>query len=175
MSRSIFDPAGGNAERSGSTYTPPDNDQISQLPQAMVNPPTEAGTGTVDFQPIADMPAVEVSAENDGKLLIIQMTGKLHASDYEHFVPLVEQAILKHGKVRVLMQMHNFHGWDAGALWEDVKFDALHFNDIERLAIVGEKTWEKWMEVFCKPFTTASIRYFPSEQAAAARTWITAT
>ena len=102
------------------------------------------------------------------------MTGKLHKKDYQHFVPIVEQAVQKHGKVRILVQMHNFQGWDGGALWEDVKFDLKYFNDIERLAIVGETAWEKWMATFCKPFTTASIRYFPSEQAAEARAWITA-
>ena len=60
------------------------------------------------------------------------------------------------------------------SLWEEVKFDVKHFNDIERVAIVGETTWEKWMAMFCKPFTTAKIRYFPVEQAAEARTWIMA-
>jgi len=30
--------------------------------------------------------------------------------------------------------MTGFHGWDAGALWEDIKFDIKHFGDIERLA-----------------------------------------
>lgn len=60
------------------------------------------------------------------------------------------------------------------ALWEDVKFDVKHFNDIERLAIVGESAWEKWMAAFCKPFTTAKIRYFPAEQLAEARAWIVA-
>ena len=114
-----------------------------------------------------------MSSENDGKLLVIRMTGKLHTSDYHHFVPVVEQAVQKHGKVRMLVEMHKFHGWDAGAIWEDVKFDVKHFHDIERLAIVGEKTWEKWMVAFCKPFTTATIRYFPSEQEAEARAWIT--
>lgn len=115
-----------------------------------------------------------MSVENDGKLLVIRMTGKLHKDDYQHFVLIVEKAVQKNRKVRMLVQMHSFHGWDAGALWEDVKFDLQHFNHIERLAVVGEKIWEKWMATFCKLFTTATIRYFPSEQAAEARGWITA-
>jgi hypothetical protein len=32
--------------------------------------------------------------------------------------------------------------------------------------------WEKGMSVFCKPFTTAKIRYFDKAQAADARTWL---
>jgi hypothetical protein len=54
--------------------------------------------------------------------------------------------------------MTDFHDWKAGALWQDIKFDLKHCTDIERLAMVGDKTWEKGMSVFCKPFTTAPRR-----------------
>jgi hypothetical protein len=36
--------------------------------------------------------------------------------------------------------MTGFHGWEAGALWEDIKFDLKHYADIERLAMIcGQK------------------------------------
>ena len=60
----------------------------------------------------------------------------------------------------------------AGALWDDIKFDLKHFADIERLAIVGEKAWEKGMSVFCRPFTAASIRYFDRAAVEEARGWL---
>jgi SpoIIAA-like len=68
--------------------------------------------------------------------------------------------------------MTGFHGWEAGALWEDVKFDIKHFADIERLAMVGDKKWQHGMAAFCKPFTKATIRYFDHAEAAEARTWL---
>lgn len=117
--------------------------------------------------------AIELREENDGKLAIIGLSGKLHKSDYEHFVPELERLIRQHGKVRILMNMHDFHGWDAGALWADLKFDVKHFKDIERLAMVGETKWEHGMAAFCKPFTTAKIRYFDRDQADEARLWVT--
>ncbi len=119
-------------------------------------------------------PGIEISEENEGRLLIVKLIGKLHKDDYRHFLPVVQKAIGRYGKVRMLVQMLDFHGWDAGALWEDIKFDVKHFNDIERLAMVGERTWEKWMVICCKPFTTAKMRYFPVEELAEARTWIMA-
>jgi len=131
-------------------------------------------TGTVDFHPVTEKPSIEVSTEANGKLIVVHIGGKLHTEDYQHFVPTVEKSIQEHGTVRMLVQMHNFHGWDAGALWQDIKFDARHFDQIERLALVGETTWEKWMAAFCKPFTTASVRYFASDQLKAARDWIIA-
>ena len=90
-----------------------------------------------------------------GKLLHVKVTGKLTKETYEAFAPVVDQQIGEHGKLRILFEMHDFHGWTAGALWEDMKFDFKHWKDIERLAIVGESKWEEGMSTFCKPFTAA--------------------
>lgn len=116
--------------------------------------------------------AVRLNEEFDGKVLHVEAEGKLTRADYEQFVPRVEELIRKHGKIRVLFRMKDFHGWTAGALWEDIKFDLKHFRDIERLALVGDKAWEKGMAVFCRPFTTASIRYFDVSEEEKAREWI---
>jgi hypothetical protein len=89
-------------------------------------------------------------------------------------VPAIEDAMKQHGKVRILFEMRDFHGWTAGALWQDLKFEFKHWRDIERLAMVGDSKWEKGMATFCKPFTTAKIKYFDVSQKAEAQAWITA-
>ena len=107
-----------------------------------------------------------------GKALHVKVTGKLTKAAYEAFAPVVDEQIQQHGKVRILFEMHDFHGWTAGALWEDLKFDFKHWKDIERLAIVGESKWEAGMAVFCKPFTAATIQYFDHVKLDEAKTWI---
>ena len=118
---------------------------------------------------------VELREEEGGKVSVIQLSGKLTREDYGQFIPEVERLIKEHGKISMLVSMHDFHGWTAGALWEDIKFDVRHFRDIERLAMVGEKKWEKGMAVFCKPFTSAKVRYFDQSQAAEALEWVKGT
>lgn len=108
-----------------------------------------------------------------GNLIEVTLTGKLTKEFYQQFVPLVEKQIAEHGKLRLLVVLHDFHGWTAGALWEDIKFDMKHARDIERLAIVGESKWEQGMATFCKPFTSATIKYFNHTKIDEARTWIT--
>ena len=108
----------------------------------------------------------------EGKILVVQATGKLSKADYEEFVPETERLIKQFGKIRVLFEMHDFHGWEIAGVWEDMKFDLKHFRDIERLAIVGEKAWEHGMTVFCRPFTTAKLRYFDSSKAEDATNWV---
>jgi hypothetical protein len=118
--------------------------------------------------------SVELHEDGGGKVLVIKLTGKLTKEDYEHFVPKVEGLIKEHGKLRILVQMHDFQGWAGGALWQDIKFDLKNFRHIERLALVGEKSWEHGMAVFCKPFTTATIRYFDRSEIEQAEAWIRA-
>jgi hypothetical protein len=115
---------------------------------------------------------VELQNEAAGDVLVVRLTGKLISSDYAQLTRDLERRISEKGKIRMLVEMHDFHGWTAGALWEDLKFDVKHFNDIERLALVGEKKWEHGMAVFCKPFTTAKVRYFDRSEMAAAEEWI---
>jgi hypothetical protein len=104
--------------------------------------------------------------------LEIDLSGKLAKEDYMVLRPRFEELLKDHGKVRLLVRMHDFHGWTAGGLWEDLKFDAKHFNDIERIAFVGDKKWEETMSTFCKPFTTAKTRFFYEDQLEAARSWL---
>ena len=116
--------------------------------------------------------AMTINETNGGKVLEVSVSGKLVKGDYERFVPVVERLVKQHGKIRMLVQMHDFHSATAGALWEDTKFAVHHFGDIKRLAVVGEKKWQHGMVVFCKPFTDAEVRYFDHTAMSDARSWL---
>jgi hypothetical protein len=116
--------------------------------------------------------AVELQERQNGKVVVVPVSGKLERADYDRLVPEFERLVQQHGKIRVLLETHDFHGWTAGALWEDIKVNVKHFKDIERLAVVGEKKWEKGMTTFCKPFTTATIRFFEHDHAEEAYAWV---
>ena len=118
--------------------------------------------------------ATQMTEKNEGRVLEIVVSGKLAHGDYEQFVPTFERLVKQHGKIRILFEMVDFHGWQLAALWDDVKFDLRHFSEIERLAMVGETRWEQGMSGFCRPFTTATIRYFDRSMIAEARSWIEA-
>lgn len=115
---------------------------------------------------------IEQLPQSSDKALGFKMSGKLHDEDYKKFVPMIDNAIAKDGKVRLLALFHDFHGWDMHALWDDIKFSTTHCTKIERIALVGEKNWEKWMAMVCKPFTMAKVRYFDVSQQDAAWAWL---
>jgi hypothetical protein len=105
-------------------------------------------------------------------VLGFKLSGKLHDEDYKRFVPAIDVALAKGQKVRLLAQFHDFKGWDLHALWDDIKFSTTHCTKIERIALVGEKTWEAWMAKVCKPFTMAKIKYFDAADIKSAWEWL---
>lgn len=115
---------------------------------------------------------IETLSRGSEKILGFKLSGKLHDEDYKTFVPAIDAAVAKHGKIRLLAQMHDFHGWDAHALWDDIKFSTTHCTEVERIALVGEKSWEKWMAGVCKPFTMAKIKYFDAGEIDQAWKWL---
>lgn len=115
--------------------------------------------------------SLELTTRRGGDVLEVEVSGKLERADYERFVPRAEESIAAHGAVRVLLVMRDFHGWTAGALWEDLKFDLKHFADVERLALVGEERWQKGMAAFTRPFTRAEVRWFDLARLQEAREW----
>jgi len=100
-----------------------------------------------------------------------KLSGTLHDTDYKTFVPLIDAAAAT-GKVRLLAQFHDFHGWDMHALWDDLQFSTTHCTKFDRIALVGDKAWEKWMAKICAPFTMAKIRYFDAAAVDAAWAWL---
>jgi hypothetical protein len=110
------------------------------------------------FEVNVELFMIQTLNKTQDKVLGFKLSGKLHDADYKQFVPVVEDAVKKHGKVRLLTQFEDFHGWDMHALWDDIKFATEQCSHIERIALVGEKTWEQWMARICKPFTMAQVR-----------------
>jgi hypothetical protein len=115
---------------------------------------------------------IEKLPESTAKILGFKMSGKLHDADYKVLVPLVETAIKAQGKVRLLAQFEDFHGWDLHAMWDDTRFATQHCADVERIALVGDKKWEEWMAKICKPFTLAKLRYFDVKEIESAWQWL---
>jgi hypothetical protein len=115
---------------------------------------------------------IQVEKAPAGTIITLKFREKLDKGDYDEFVPMIESQIEHGSPIRMVVELHDFQGWTAGALWEDTKFAARHFNDIERLAVVGEARWETGVTVFVKPFTSADVRYFMVDAREKAREWV---
>lgn len=115
---------------------------------------------------------VTMLEQGDRKTLAITMRGKLTKADYDTFIPQIETLYEREGKLNFLIKLEDFKGIEIGALWQDIKFDVKHFDDVERLAIVGEDGWMRWMTELSRPFTSAEVRYFEPDRSEEALDWV---
>jgi hypothetical protein len=116
--------------------------------------------------------AIKLNELNDGKILEVTVSGKLTEEDYQRFIPEFERMARQHRKISMLFEMSEFDGWEVKAAWEDLKLGVKHRHDIERIAMVGEKKWQRWMAEFSKPFTAAEVRYFDKAESERAVAWL---
>jgi len=115
---------------------------------------------------------VEMMNESSGNVVGFKAAGVIEPADYEYLVPKFEELIRQHGSMRVLMDMHEFKSEAPAAWWADIKFGHEFHNKIEKIAIVGDKRWEKWMTAFCAPFYTREAKYFRTDEMATAWSWL---
>jgi len=115
---------------------------------------------------------MKVEGETEPRVIRATVTGQLHESDYHRLTPQIEQLLERHAGVRMLVQLSGFEGWSAGAAWEDAKLGFQHYSDFERLAVVGDKSWEEWMTRLSQPFTVADVRFFEPPEIEKAMAWV---
>ena len=103
----------------------------------------------------------------------------LGIKDYEKIHTFIHNIINTGKKVRWYFEMDDGSISNSTGFWEDgiieidygnMKFT--HSDDIETIAIVGDKKWEKCMLSIMKPFTKANLRYFELSEKEKAKEWI---
>jgi hypothetical protein len=108
----------------------------------------------------------------DARSIEVTVQDTLTVEDYQRFRELTDERIEQYGRVNLLVVVKDFSGWTPAALWEDLKFDVAHYNDVARLAIVGEGMSQSWMATVSKPFTSAEVHYYALSDIDAARRWV---
>lgn len=110
---------------------------------------------------------------SDGNALAVRASGKLTHKDYQQFLPQLEEQIKELDSVCLLLELDDFSGWDLDAAKDDFKFGMAHLDKFERIAMVGDKTWEHWMAFMAKPFLlSGEVRYFDRENLQVAWDWL---
>ena len=105
-------------------------------------------------------------------IVVVKASGRLTVRDYTGFVPAFERLAKSRGALRVLLDLQEFRGWEAPALWEELKFDATHQGAFRRIAVIGDKRWKAWGTRLSKPFFRAEMRYFDRAAADEAWSWL---
>ncbi|RKS03411.1 STAS/SEC14 domain-containing protein [Flavobacterium sp. 102] len=103
----------------------------------------------------------------------------LGLKDYEKIHPFIHNIINTGNKVRWYFEMDDDSNSGSTGFWEDgvieINYGSMkftHSDDIEVIAIVGDKKWEKCMKSIMKPFKNAKVVYFEMAEKEKAKAWI---
>ena len=106
-------------------------------------------------------------------VLWVKVSGKLTKEEYADLVPSWEKMIASHGKLRLLFQMEpGFTGWEPMAAWDDVKFSLSHQNELERVAMVGDKKWHELVTKLGSMLVNCDVRFYEEPQVDEALAWL---
>lgn len=114
----------------------------------------------------------EVLPESGPDLLAIRVRGRLSREDYARLNPWLDEELVRNPRPAMLVDMRGFEGFEGpGALLDDMRSGVRHWNDLGRMALLGDHPWVAWMVSLVAPLMRAEIRYFGPDQQEAAWAW----
>ena len=115
---------------------------------------------------------IQLLEESKDDLVAFRISGNVDKNDYDVMLPVLEERIKQHGKIRVYAEVWDVEDFSFKALWDEIRFDFKHAADFSRVAIVSNQTWMDWLTLAAKPFTTAEVKFFEFEKRDQAWAWI---
>ena len=107
-----------------------------------------------------------------GNVIGFKIGDHITAEDVLTMSSIMADAIAASGKIRLLIEIEGFRHMDVEALLEKLKFARDHSRDIERIALVSDRTWIKaWFKVGGL-FTQAEGEHFNRSDMEAAWDWV---
>lgn len=112
-------------------------------------------------------------SESKGNVLGLKIIGNVTKEDFKILMPEMQALVDKEGSISLLLDMTQFKGEDIDAWGADFNFSRKYRGKINKIAIVGDKTWEKWLTKLVEPFYhSAEAKFFYPVDIEAAWKWL---
>ncbi|WP_439522339.1 STAS/SEC14 domain-containing protein [Marivita sp.] len=106
-------------------------------------------------------------------VLHVSLLGKLDTEQYENDLEDLNDFIAGHEKIRLLVDLRKFDGWQGlGALRDHFHLVRGHAGRVERAAIVGDAGWQEMAVQIGKRAFDLDARHFSADDFEAAKSWL---
>lgn len=103
----------------------------------------------------------------------IKVNDKLTGEDYEKsLLPLFNELISHHGKIKVYVDMTGFNGMELSAFWQDFNFGVRNWSNFDKLAVVGMRDWMEAMTKLMSSMIPVEMKMFDVDEREEAWVWI---
>jgi hypothetical protein len=116
----------------------------------------------------------ELLPESSENCIGFRVSGTVAADDYGILLPRLDEAIAAYGKIKLLVLMEDFQGWDGlDAAKADFRLGTQQYRQVQRAAFVGQGKWQKRLVRIMDPLTRhTEERFFETDQLEAAWQWV---
>ncbi|MBX3001891.1 MAG: STAS/SEC14 domain-containing protein [Caldilineaceae bacterium] len=106
------------------------------------------------------------------QVLAYHLSGKVTQEDVRAAQQELKAMLNRLGKVRILLQLGDLEIPEAAAAWQDLKYAQVYMTDVERLAVVGDASWQAWMTKAVDLPAQGMIRFFEESKIQQAWDWV---
>lgn len=107
-------------------------------------------------------------------VVALRITGEVSDRETDRIVSIVRNCTPSHGKARLVLLMEHYASFNsAESLYEDLRFVRRCGDAVERLAVIGDRSWKStWIGLFGL-FGGMDAAYFDREETEKAMQWLT--
>ncbi|WP_323781286.1 STAS/SEC14 domain-containing protein [Leisingera sp.] len=110
-----------------------------------------------------------------GSCLQIKLMGKVDPEVYERAGRELDEKLREREGFRLLLDLTEFDGWQGlSAMAAHFRLARTHVGLLDRAAVVGDKGWQHMAQRIAGRILDAETRFFPSDEAGSAKTWLAA-
>jgi hypothetical protein len=101
------------------------------------------------------------------------VSGKVTTEDYGGLPPVLNQTIVAHGRIHLLVVIGDMEGWGSlDAAKTDFHLGTQQYCQVEKAAFVGDKKWQEWAIKIMDPQARRTTeRFFDSARLEEAWQW----
>ena len=114
---------------------------------------------------------IEYRNNSTSNVVELIVEGQITEADLDQVITRMKLDIAKHGKLKLLEEIHSLEGIDPIALWKDAQFGLSHVDDFTHVAVVAEAEWVRTISAAADNILSAQVKAFEPSQWEAARTW----
>ncbi|HLT06683.1 MAG TPA: STAS/SEC14 domain-containing protein [Cyclobacteriaceae bacterium] len=115
---------------------------------------------------------VQILAFTGGKVIAAKARKTLVPSDYYKLLPLFVNCLKQYPNIRLCLDVSELEGIDLQELHEDLHVNAGLASAIDKVALLGRKKDEPWMNEMLKYFSSADLKWFEPTEAISAVAWL---
>lgn len=107
-----------------------------------------------------------------GETIGWRVEDRLTDDEVEAMHQQLDTVIATNGSARLLVDLTTMQGVEPSAVWEDLRRSLGKLDAIERMAVIGDATWQQVLTNASGALTRTDARHYPPEDREAAWEWL---